>query len=144
MLEANGQPLCDVVKAELYRAFGEEAVAAWSIELAEENECCVRSEDFLLIFYFDIRDKTLSSSIVFTKEDEWVRERLYIHIISRIIPYFYKSQYIDNDEKNTIVSDVDTIAKILSLVKEDKLSPRDLLYFYFGYNSGYGDRRKAL
>jgi hypothetical protein len=141
--KTNDQLLYDVVKTELYRAFGEKEVASWTVEAVEKDECRVHARGFSLVFYLDTRDETLSSSIIFAGADDLVGERLYIHIISRIIPYF--SDYVDAGvkEKNPLTRDVDDIYKILFLVKENRLSPRDIVYFYFGYNSGYTDSPRA-
>jgi len=132
--------LCGAVELELGKAFGAEALQNWVIEHDGADSCRVRTPKFLITFNMDQRDGLIMSSILFLEAEEPDREQLYTHVICRL--FSDKPSNISPASRSmleNIETEVSNICIILRAIEEERLTPRDLRYFYLGYNNAYSD-----
>jgi hypothetical protein len=127
--------LCVAARAAISKVLGREPL--WIDTEEEPSSCSLKSDAFLIKLFIDPRDRSVSSSITFLNQRE-PEEELYTHVITRLFP-----DIDDGDEPShsgdqiKIAREAEKIAQLLVAMEKDSVSPRDLLYFYFGYNSAY-------
>jgi hypothetical protein len=131
--------LCDSLRLEISSSFPNVSTVGWNIEASDPDSCQVRTDSLLIIFTLDSRDKILSSSITYIGEPEQDQERLYTYIIYKLFPDL---DWIDTYALNLsgkISGEVKNVKNLLGAIDKNGVSPRDLLYFFLGYNCAYTD-----
>lgn len=132
--------LCETVRSEIATAFGAESIMDWEVVHETPHSCNVRTPRFLITFYMDPRNQLVSSSVTFPGVGEEYKEALYSHIISRLFPSIvWNGQTGTGPLSRRIALEVENVRNILEAMSEENISPRDLLYFYLGYNCGHSD-----
>jgi hypothetical protein len=132
--------LRDAVRSEIDGAVGREAVDQWSIDSDGPDSCTARTPIALLRFSIDRRDGLITSSVTFLDPEEKFREELFSHIVTKIFPStIWQTTALTDSFTEKVRAEVKNVTKILDLVKTGQFNPRDLFYFYIGYNTGYTD-----
>ena len=132
--------LCEAVRDEMSKAMADEGVTHYEIIIKDENSCNIVSREFSIEFFFDPRDKVIQSLIRYHNVDERYRDDIYFHVISRMFPDESWEKCEDQLDINKRASlEARNVARALERIREKKISPRDLFYFYLGYNSAYTD-----
>jgi hypothetical protein len=131
--------LCEAVESEIAKAFHGKWTA-WETSSEGPNSCNVCTKAVLINFTLDPLNQLVSSSMTFSEVAKEYKENLYSHIIVKLFPYIaWEDGLYVNDLDRRIALEVKNINNILEAIENSNISPRDLLYFYLGYNAGYTD-----
>jgi hypothetical protein len=132
-------PFCEIVKAKISESFEERLVDSCEFISNDSSSCSILTPRFLVTFFLDERDNSVSSSIVFQDVPESEREELHSHVISKFFPKLRWINEQNGDVSSKVGLEVENVKNLLRSITEENLSATDMLYFYLGYNAAYTD-----
>ena len=136
--------LCEAVKTEVARFLEGELTREYTICAEGPNSCIVREPRVHIRFAQDPRDKRLSSSLTYIGTGEEYNEELETHIISRLFPDVRREiEKSSNLCPTDVATEVKNVQKLLSVIRSQRVMPRDLLYFFLGYNAAYEEYHRG-
>jgi hypothetical protein len=132
------------VKAELQEAIGARRVASWQFHESEGNECNVDTGAFLLRISFDERESSISTNLIFDKEQQWGDEFIGVESVSAMLPLW--GHYVEElkSYRNKLEKDINVLRIIIDLMEAGKVSQRDIFFHFLGYNAGRDMRYKEI
>lgn len=128
---------CDVVLAEWTSQYGGEPQSF----LREPRTCVLEIDEVTISFFYDYRDGRVSSNILFVKDEVAKTDPLYANIIYKLIMLDEgnATEEASWGPQDSVKDEVNRVTKILSSVRQGKYCPRDLSYFYWGFNAAYSE-----
>jgi hypothetical protein len=133
-------PLYEVISSQIDKILEGESIASWEIESNGPEQCTVITERFIITFYLDRRGDFVVSNIKYLNIPDIYSENIPFYTIFQVLPYFTPdySVGIDIERASRSVEEEISIVKIvLKGIRQHKISPRDLFFFFAGHCSGY-------
>jgi hypothetical protein len=132
--------LYEVIRSRIDDILEGEAISSWEVLSNGNEQCSVITERFIVIFYLDRRGDFVTSNIRYLDIPDIYSENIPFYTISQVLPYFITDNSIDIDmerSSRTIEEEISRVRTILKGIREHKISPRDLFFFFAGHCAGY-------
>jgi hypothetical protein len=127
------------IKTEFEKAFAE-VWKEWDIIPSDDETFVVRSNKFLINFFYDSRVGLIESNLVCFEAAKEHQNKLQLHIIIRMFSRVAWQPSIETRPvQYKLQAEVNNMREIICMIKKGETLPRDLFHFQEGYNRAYTD-----
>jgi hypothetical protein len=130
--------LCQVIDSKIGEILAQESISKWEIISDKPDSCEVLTDTIRLGFYIDNRGGMVTSNIEYINEPDEHRDRIPSYIAADLFPDIKWTQASKiNTILEAITYELENIRNVLAEIRINRISPRDLFFFFMGHNAGY-------